>query len=107
MFAHDVVICSEDKRYILEKRLVEVEMKTSCDNAKYMWVNESGTSGTSGATMREKLEVELEDAEFKTLRFSRKDTIKNDLIRGTTHVRCFGDKVIETKLRWLEMFWRQ
>ncbi|KAF7655665.1 hypothetical protein LDENG_00052730 [Lucifuga dentata] len=38
------------------------------------------------------------------LRFSlgvtRMDRIRNEYIRGTAHVRCFGDKVREARLRW-------
>ena len=41
---------------------------------------------------------------MKMLRFSlgvtRKDRIRNEFIRGTAHVRSFGDKVREAKLRW-------
>ena len=28
------------------------------------------------------------------------DRIRNEYIRGTAHVRCFGDKVREARLRW-------
>ena len=49
-------------------------------------------------------EAELEVAETKMLRFSlgltRMDRIRNDYIRGTAHVRCFGDKTREARLRW-------
>ncbi|KAI5107764.1 hypothetical protein C0J45_1358, partial [Silurus meridionalis] len=49
-------------------------------------------------------EAELEVAELKMLRFSlgvmRIDKIRNQFIRGTAHVGCFGDKVREVRLRW-------
>ncbi|KAI5090197.1 hypothetical protein C0J45_20332, partial [Silurus meridionalis] len=49
-------------------------------------------------------EVELEVAELKMLRFSlgvtRMDKIRNEFIRGTAHVGCFGDNVREARLRW-------
>ena len=38
------------------------------------------------------------------LRFSlgvtKMDRIRNEYIRGTAHVRCFGDKAREARLRW-------
>ncbi|KAI5089279.1 hypothetical protein C0J45_20687 [Silurus meridionalis] len=49
-------------------------------------------------------EAELEVAELKVLRFSlgvtTMDKIRNQFIRGTAHVGCFGDKVREARLRW-------
>ena len=40
------------------------------------------------------------------LRFSlgvrRMDGIRNGHIRGTAHVRCFGEKVREARLRWFD-----
>lgn len=49
-------------------------------------------------------EKELEVAGMKMLSFTlgvmRVDRIRNDYIRGTAHVRCFGDKVREARLRW-------
>ncbi|KAF7697762.1 hypothetical protein HF521_004272, partial [Silurus meridionalis] len=49
-------------------------------------------------------EVELEVAELKILRCSlgvtTMDRIRNEFIRGTAHVGCFGDKVREVRLRW-------
>ena len=46
----------------------------------------------------------MEIAELKMLRFSlgvtRMDRIRNEYIRGTVHVRCFGDKVREARLGW-------
>ena len=54
--------------------------------------------------LRKRQEVELEVAEIKTSRFSlgvtRMDRIRNEYIRGTAHVRCFGEKVREARLRW-------
>ena len=51
--------------------------------------------------LRERQEAELEVAEVKMLRFSlgvmRMDRIRNEYIRGTAHVRCFGEKFT---LRW-------
>ncbi|KAI5628469.1 receptor tyrosine-protein kinase erbB-3 precursor [Silurus asotus] len=48
--------------------------------------------------------AKLEVAELKMLRFSLGVTtmnkIRNEFIRGTAHVRCFGDKVREARLRW-------
>ena len=48
--------------------------------------------------------AELEVAELKMLRFSlgvtKMDRIKNEFIRGTAHVGCFGNKVREARLRW-------
>ncbi|KAI5086621.1 hypothetical protein C0J45_23316, partial [Silurus meridionalis] len=47
---------------------------------------------------------ELEVAELKMLGFSlgvtTMDKIRNEFIRGTAHVGCFGDKVREVRLRW-------
>ena len=31
---------------------------------------------------------------------TRTDRIRNESIRGTAHVRCFGEKVREARLRW-------
>lgn len=35
-----------------------------------------------------------------SLRVSRLDKIRNEYIRGTTHVRYFGDKVRKARLIW-------
>ena len=35
-----------------------------------------------------------------SLGMMRMDRIRNENIRGTAHVRCFGEKVRETRLRW-------
>ncbi|TWW74035.1 hypothetical protein D4764_14G0000360, partial [Takifugu flavidus] len=46
---------------------------------------------------------ERQEAEKKILRLSlevRMDRIRNKYIRGTAHVRGFGDKVREARLRW-------
>ncbi|CAF88817.1 unnamed protein product [Tetraodon nigroviridis] len=60
--------------------------------------------GLETVPLRKRQETELEVAEMKMLRFSlgvtRMDEIKKEYIRGTAHVRCFGDKVRETRLRW-------
>ena len=46
----------------------------------------------------------MEVTEIKMLRFSlgvtRLDRIRNEHIRGTAHVRRFGDKAREARLRW-------
>ncbi|KAF7701013.1 hypothetical protein HF521_002178, partial [Silurus meridionalis] len=48
--------------------------------------------------------AELEETELKMLRFTlgvtRMDKIRNEFIRGTAHVGCFGDKVREARLSW-------
>ncbi|KAF7667879.1 hypothetical protein LDENG_00044320 [Lucifuga dentata] len=51
--------------------------------------------GLETVALRKRQEAELEVAETKMLRFSL-----NEYIRGTAHVRCFGDKVREARLRW-------
>ena len=60
--------------------------------------------GLETVTLRKRQETELEVAETKMLRFSlgvtKMDRIRNEYIRGTAHVRCFGDKVREARLRW-------
>ncbi|KAF7651093.1 hypothetical protein LDENG_00116160 [Lucifuga dentata] len=60
--------------------------------------------GLETVALRKRQEAELEVAETKMLRFSlgvtRMDRIRNEYIRGTAHVRCFGDKVREARLRW-------
>ena len=54
--------------------------------------------------MKKRQEAELEVAELRMLRFSlgvtRMDKIRNKYIRGTAHVRRFGEKVREARLRW-------
>ncbi|KAF3701774.1 hypothetical protein EXN66_Car017462 [Channa argus] len=54
--------------------------------------------------LKKRQEAKQEVAELKMLRFSlgvtRMDRIRNEDIRGTAHVRCFGDKVREARLRW-------
>ena len=60
--------------------------------------------GLETVALKKRQEAELEVAELKMLRFSlgvtRMDRIRNEDIRGTAHVRCFGDKVREARLRW-------
>ncbi|KAI5615975.1 hypothetical protein C0J50_8706, partial [Silurus asotus] len=60
--------------------------------------------GLETVSLSKRQEVELEVAELKMLRFSlgvtSMDKIRNEFIRGTAHVRCFGDKVREARLRW-------
>ncbi|KAI5623886.1 hypothetical protein C0J50_16567 [Silurus asotus] len=60
--------------------------------------------GLETVALSKRQEVELEVAELKMLRFSlgvtRMDKIRNEFIRGTAHVGCFGDKVREARLRW-------
>ncbi|KAF7646447.1 hypothetical protein LDENG_00187620 [Lucifuga dentata] len=51
--------------------------------------------GLETVALRKRQEAELEVAETKMLRFSL-----NEYIRGTAHVRSFGDKVREARLRW-------
>lgn len=47
-------------------------------------------------------EAELKVVKLRMLRFSYIDRIRNEYIRGTAHVRCFGDEVREATLRWFE-----
>ena len=60
--------------------------------------------GLESAALTKKQEAELEVAELKMLRFllgvTRMDKIKNEYIWGTVHVKCFGDKTREARLRW-------
>ncbi|KAK2891434.1 hypothetical protein Q8A73_017099 [Channa argus] len=60
--------------------------------------------GLETVALKKRQEAELEVAELKMLRFSlgvtRMDRIRNEDMRGTAHVRCFGDKVREARLRW-------
>ncbi|KAK3545654.1 hypothetical protein QTP70_009556 [Hemibagrus guttatus] len=60
--------------------------------------------GLETVSLRKRQESELEVAELKMLRFSlgvtRLDRIRNEYIRGTTHVGRLGDKVREARLRW-------
>ena len=60
--------------------------------------------GLETVPLRKRQEAEMEVAEMKMLRFSlgvtRMDRIRNEYIRGTAHVRGFGDKVREARLRW-------
>ncbi|KAI5628101.1 hypothetical protein C0J50_8339 [Silurus asotus] len=51
--------------------------------------------GLETVALSKRQEVELEVAELKML-----DKIRNEFIRGTAHVGCFGDKVREARLRW-------
>ncbi|XP_065662575.1 uncharacterized protein LOC136085215 [Hydra vulgaris] len=48
----------------------------------------------------------MEFSEIKIFRFSfgvtKKNRIRNEFIRGSAHVACFGDKVRESRLRWFE-----
>ena len=54
--------------------------------------------------LRKIQKAELEAAETKMLRFSlgvtRIDRIRNEYIRWTAHVSCFGDKARKAILRW-------
>ncbi|XP_065664573.1 uncharacterized protein LOC136086217 [Hydra vulgaris] len=47
---------------------------------------------------------EMEVSKMKMLRFlfgvTKKDRIRNEFIRGSAHVACFGEKVKESRLRW-------
>ncbi|KAI5106213.1 hypothetical protein C0J45_3910, partial [Silurus meridionalis] len=60
--------------------------------------------GLETVALSKRHEVELEVAELKKLRFllgvMMMDRIRNEFIRGTAHVGCFGDKVREAPLRW-------
>ncbi|KAF7706915.1 hypothetical protein C0J45_4443, partial [Silurus meridionalis] len=60
--------------------------------------------GLETVALIKRQEAELEVAELKMLRFSlglmRMDKIRNEFIRGTAHVGCFGDKMREARLRW-------
>ncbi|XP_061605912.1 uncharacterized protein LOC133466337 isoform X1 [Phyllopteryx taeniolatus] len=60
--------------------------------------------GLETVALKRQQEAELEVAEMKMLRFAlgvtRLEKIRNELIRGTAKVRCFGDKIRESRLRW-------
>ncbi|KAI5109305.1 hypothetical protein C0J45_0702, partial [Silurus meridionalis] len=60
--------------------------------------------GLETVALSKRQEAALEEAELKMLRFSlgvtRMDKTRNEFIRGTAHVGCFGDKVREVRLRW-------
>ncbi|KAI5102348.1 hypothetical protein C0J45_7700, partial [Silurus meridionalis] len=60
--------------------------------------------GLETVALSKRQKVELEVAELKMLRFSlgvtTMDRIRNEFIRGTEHVGCFGDKVREVRLSW-------
>ena len=60
--------------------------------------------GLETVALTKRQEAELEVAEMKMLRFSlgvtRLDKIKNEIIRGTAHVRRLRDKLRESRLRW-------
>ena len=60
--------------------------------------------GLETVALSKRQEAELEVAQLKMLRFAlgvtRLDRIRNDLIRGTAHVRKLEDKVREARLRW-------
>ena len=60
--------------------------------------------GLEAVALTKKQEAELEVAELRMLRFSlgvtRKDKIRNDFVRGSSHVAKFGSKVREARLRW-------
>ncbi|KAI5608703.1 hypothetical protein C0J50_9541 [Silurus asotus] len=59
--------------------------------------------GLETVALSKRQEVELKVAELKMLRFSlgvtTMDKIRNEFIRGTAHVGCFGDKVREARFR--------
>ena len=60
--------------------------------------------GLETVALTKRQEAELEVAELRMLRFSlgvtRMDKIRNKYIRGAAHVRRFGEKVREARLRW-------
>ncbi|XP_037776687.1 uncharacterized protein LOC119573545 [Penaeus monodon] len=60
--------------------------------------------GNEALPLTKRQEDELKVAEMKMLNFSlgvmRMDKVKNEYDRGTMHVRSFGDKAREAKLRW-------
>lgn len=60
--------------------------------------------GLETVALRKRQEAELEVAKMKMVRFSlgvtRMERIRTEDIRGTGHVRCFGDKVRGARLRW-------
>ena len=60
--------------------------------------------GLQTVALTEKQGAELEVADRKMLRFSLEVTrfkkIKNEIIRGTAHVRRLRDKLRELRLRW-------
>ncbi|XP_065645227.1 uncharacterized protein LOC136075719 [Hydra vulgaris] len=51
---------------------------------------------------------EMEVSEMKMLRFSfgvtKKDRIRNEFVRISAYAACFGDKVIESRLRCVNMY---
>ena len=61
--------------------------------------------GLETVVLRKGQEAELEVAEDKMLRLclgvTRMDKLRNEYIRGTAHVRCFGEKIREVRLRWI------
>ena len=48
----------------------------------------------------EKQDADREVADLEVLRFSLGVTIMGKYIRGTTHVRQYGEKIREARLRW-------
>ena len=70
----------------------------------YKMVRPTMLYGLESMVSRKSREAELEVTEVKMMGFSlwvaRMDRISNDYIRGTTHVRCFGEKAREARLRW-------
>ncbi|KAI5622211.1 hypothetical protein C0J50_18273 [Silurus asotus] len=74
------------------------------------WANTAGVMREAAKKVLETValskrqEMELKVAELKMLRFllgvTRMDRIRNEFIRGTAHVGCFGDTVRKARLRW-------
>ena len=60
--------------------------------------------GLEAVALNKRQETELEVSELKmvgfSLRVTRMERIRNEHIRGTVQVRCFGDNVREARLRW-------
>ena len=60
--------------------------------------------GLETVALRKRQEAEMEVAEVKMLMSCLgvmwMDRIRNDYVRGTAHIQCFGEKVREARLRW-------
>ena len=56
--------------------------------------------GSETVALRRRQEAELEVERLKCSGVTWLDRIRNEYIRGTAHVRCFGDEAREARLRW-------
>lgn len=88
---------------VMRDRRVLAKMK-----GKVYKTGESKDVGWSleAAPLKKRQEAELKAAEIKMLWFSlgviRMDMIRNEYIRRTSHARCFGDNVRETRQGWFQ-----